>query len=53
MSESNAKEHSSIAATRTELVWLGKRTQVDRVALPFHVVETVPDRPTLRDDLWG
>jgi adenine-specific DNA-methyltransferase len=29
------------AYTRTELVWAGKRTQVDRVALPFQRVETV------------
>lgn len=28
------------APTRTELVWPGKRTQVERVALPFQVVET-------------
>lgn len=27
--------------TRTELVWAGKRTRVDRVALPFQRVETV------------
>ena len=27
--------------TRTELVWAGKRTQVDRVALPYQRVETV------------
>ena len=27
--------------TRTELVWAGKRTQVERVALPFQRVETV------------
>ena len=27
--------------TRTELVWAGKRTHVDRVALPFQHVETV------------
>ncbi|HZQ39066.1 MAG TPA: hypothetical protein VFD32_24280, partial [Dehalococcoidia bacterium] len=27
--------------TRTELVWAGKRTQVDRIALPFQRVETV------------
>jgi adenine-specific DNA-methyltransferase len=26
---------------RTELVWEGKRTQVERVALPFQVVETI------------
>ena len=26
---------------RTELVWAGKRTQVDRVALPFQRVETI------------
>jgi len=27
--------------TRTELVWAGKRTQVERVALPFQRVESV------------
>ncbi len=27
--------------TRAELVWAGKRTQVDRIALPFQRVETV------------
>ena len=26
---------------RTELVWPGKRTQVERIALPFQVVETI------------
>ena len=26
---------------RTELVWEGKRTQVERIALPFQVVETI------------
>jgi hypothetical protein len=27
--------------TRTELIWAGKRTQVERIALPFQRVETV------------
>src|SRR6266511_1064120 len=27
--------------TRTELVWAGKRTQVERVALPFQRVERI------------
>jgi len=27
-------------ATGTELVWEGKRTQVERVPLPFQVIET-------------
>jgi len=27
--------------SRTELVWAGKRTRIDRVALPFQRVETI------------
>jgi len=30
--------HERWRPQRTELVWPAKRTQVDRVALPFHVV---------------
>ena len=39
MIEATAGER--LAPTRTELVWPGKRTQVERVALPFQVVETI------------
>jgi len=28
-------------ATGTELVWEGKRTQVERVPVPFQVIETI------------
>jgi hypothetical protein len=34
-------ETDRLTNARTELVWAGKRTQVDRVALPFQRVETV------------
>ncbi len=37
------------AVTRTELVWPGKRTQVERVALPFQVVETVNQSRATRE----
>lgn len=33
--------HECCRPKRTELVWEGKRTQVERVALPFQVVETI------------
>ena len=36
-----ALESGQSPYTRTELVWAGKRTQVERVALPFQRVETV------------
>ncbi len=36
-------------ATRTELVWPGKRTQVERIALPFQVVETVNQSRATRE----
>jgi len=34
---------------RTELVWPGKRTEVERVALPFQVVETINVSPATRE----
>lgn len=37
------------AYTRTELVWPGKRTQVERVALPFQVVETINQSRATRE----
>jgi DNA modification methylase len=35
---------------RTELVWEGKRTQVERIALPFQVVETINVSRATRED---
>ena len=37
------------APTRTELVWPGKRTEVERVALPFQVVETINQSRATRE----
>lgn len=34
----------------TELVWTGKRKEVDRVSLPFQVIETVNESKTDRDN---
>lgn len=47
MAETGEKEH--LTPTRTELVWPGKRTQVDRVALPFQVVETINQSRATRE----
>jgi len=35
------REEERCRPQRTELVWPGKRTEVERVALPFQVVETI------------
>lgn len=35
---------------RTELVWPGKRTQVERIALPFQVVETINQSRATREE---
>jgi adenine-specific DNA-methyltransferase len=42
-------EREKLSPTRTELVWPGKRTQVERVALPFQVVETVNQSRAARE----
>jgi len=42
-----SNEH--LSPTRTELVWPGKRTQVERVALPFQVVETINQSRATRE----
>ena len=44
-----AGERENLTPTRTELVWPGKRTQVERVALPFQVVETVNQSRATRE----
>jgi len=35
--------------TGTELVWEGKRTQVERVPLPFQVIETINQSRATRE----
>ena len=47
MAEAGEKEN--LTPTRTELVWPGKRTQVERIALPFQVVETVNQSRATRE----
>jgi len=47
MAKSSEKEY--LTPTRTELVWPGKRTQVERIALPFQVVETVNQSRATRE----
>jgi DNA modification methylase len=47
MVERGEREH--LTPTRTELVWPGKRTQVERIALPFQVVETVNQSRATRE----
>ena len=47
MAEAGEKEY--LTPTRTELVWPGKRTQVERIALPFQVVETVNQSRATRE----
>ncbi|MCL0089624.1 hypothetical protein M1O54_04650 [Dehalococcoidia bacterium] len=44
-----ASEKEYLTPTRTELVWPGKRTQVERIALPFQVVETVNQSRATRE----
>jgi len=47
MAEGTEKEY--LTPTRTELVWPGKRTQVERIALPFQVVETINQSRATRE----
>jgi len=47
VTEAGEKGYSNVA--RTELVWPGKRTQIERVALPFQVVETVNQSRATRE----
>ena len=47
MAEAGEKQY--LTPTRTELFWPGKRTQVERVALPFQVVETVNQSRATRE----
>jgi len=45
----NNKEFNGI--DKTGLYWLGKRTEVDKVILPFQTVETVNESKKDRDEL--
>jgi DNA modification methylase len=47
MAEGGEVEH--LTPTRTELVWPGKRTQVERIALPFQIVETINQSRATRE----
>ena len=49
MAEAGEKEY--LTPTRTELVWPGKRTQVERIALPFQVVETINQSRATREQM--
>lgn len=42
-------EKLRVNATGTELVWEGKRTQVERVPLPFQVIETINQSRATRE----
>ena len=44
-----ANEGEYVTSTRTELVWPGKRTHVERLALPFQVVETINQSRATRE----
>ena len=46
-----AGERENLTPTRTELVWPGKRTQVERIALPFQVVETINQSRATREQM--
>ena len=41
MVDTRKPKTSESPVTRTELVWPGKRTEVERIALPFQVAETI------------
>ncbi len=49
MAEVRATQGPNLTHTRTELVWPGKCTQVERVALPFQVVETINQSRATRE----
>jgi len=42
-------ERENLTPTRTELVWSGKRTQVERIPLPFQVIETINQSRATRE----
>jgi hypothetical protein len=48
MADANELEYS--ATTRTELVWSGKSTQVERVALPFQIIENINQPRATREE---
>lgn len=49
MAEIRAAQWPNLTPTRTELVWPEKCTQVERVALPFQVVETINQSRATRE----
>ena len=49
MGEGTEREY--LTPTRTELVWPGKRIQVERIALPFQVVETINQSRATREQI--
>lgn len=49
MAEVRATQGPNLTPTRTELVWPEKCTQVERVALPFQVVETINQSRATRE----
>jgi len=49
MAEMTEHEKLRANATGTELVWEGKRTQVERIPLPFQVIETINQSRATRE----
>jgi adenine-specific DNA-methyltransferase len=49
MAEGGEREY--LTPTRTELVWPGKHTQMERIALPFQIVETVNQSRATREQI--
>jgi len=49
MAETTESEKLRANATCTELVWEGKRTEVERVPLPFQVIETINQSRATRE----
>jgi len=47
----NRDAHERQEPTGVELVWPGKRTTVERIALPFQTIETVNEGRAAREDL--
>lgn len=50
MAATGQEKRLKMAPTRTELVWPGKRTEIERIALPFQVVETINQSRATREE---
>ena len=46
----DAPQRTAMEPTRTELVWPGKRAQVERIPLPFQVAETINQSRATREE---